>query len=74
MPRKKPDMFWVFPILLAVAFAAIYLIINVLPSGTFGTEWTTIKQDLWAWTPWLITFTIGLVILKLLVGGRRRWR
>jgi len=73
MPRRKQisNSFWILPMLLTIGLFIIYLVINVLPTGTFGTEWATIKLDFWTWMPWLLSFAIGLVVLKQLIRRGR---
>jgi len=65
---RKDNFFWVFPILFVVGFLIVYLAINVLS----GAEWNTIKLELWDWIPYLLSFSIGFIVLKSLVRRKKR--
>lgn len=70
MKKPKIGSEWVAPIFIALALLAIWLVLYYLPSGTFGTQWATLKDDMWLYFPWLLVFALGLYTLKRLVTKR----
>jgi len=68
--RKKHEV-WLIPVFIVLAIFGVYIVLNYLPSSVFGTEWATIKAELWIYLPWLIIFGVGLFILARLTG--RYW-
>ena len=68
--RRKHEVYLI-PVFMVLAIFGVYLILNVLPSSIFGTEWTTIKTELWIYLPYLVPFAVGLYVLRILVGRRR---
>ena len=54
---------------------SLYLLINVLPTDIFGSEWDTIKDNLFTFLPWIVAFAVGAyVIVNIGSGGRGRRR
>lgn len=68
--RRKYEM-WLIPVFMVIAILAAWLILNALPSTIFGTEWTSIKNELWIYLPYLVPFAFGLYVLELLTRRRR---
>lgn len=63
---------WIAPVFIVAAILAIWLSLSYLPADVFGPQWSTFKDNIWTYTPWLIAFGIGLFTLKQLLWRRRR--
>jgi len=62
---------WLAPIFIVIALFAIWLTLYYLPSDIFGEYWSTFKDNMWSYLPWLVVFGVALYSLKVLVSRRK---
>jgi len=61
---------WIKPVFLVFGIIVIVIFAMLVPSNFQGLDWTTIRDELIVFLPFLVALGVGLSVL-MLVKGRR---
>lgn len=69
--KMKRQSSMLTPVFIVLGILSVFLFINLMPTSVFGTEWTTIKSDLWTYMPWIVVFGAAFATLGIVLGRRK---